>query len=166
MKIDHQPGTLAARFDGCCQPSRKSIIPGKCLVYMGFWPSARCFDCSACWSLSATQKNVHDLRENNTSGLSLAQESDERPRGGYMSMCPERKEKKKYYVGSEKKETLSEHVPKYAPFLHLECAHSQPLHLIGTILALKCSWRQTYHTLYGIVMITALIAGLDTHEAA
>eukprot|EP00983_Pelagomonas_calceolata_P051380 1142381-Pelagomonas_calceolata.AAC.6 len=21
------------------------------------------------------------------------------------------------------------------------CAHSQPLHLIGTILALKCSWR-------------------------
>eukprot|EP00983_Pelagomonas_calceolata_P012235 391106-Pelagomonas_calceolata.AAC.8 len=36
---------------------------------------------------------------------------------------------------------LSEHVPEHAPLLHLNCAHSQPLHLIGTVLALKCSWR-------------------------
>eukprot|EP00983_Pelagomonas_calceolata_P124094 1161073-Pelagomonas_calceolata.AAC.1 len=36
---------------------------------------------------------------------------------------------------------LSERIPKYAPFLHLKCVHSQPLHMIGAILALKCSWR-------------------------
>eukprot|EP00983_Pelagomonas_calceolata_P093011 1157729-Pelagomonas_calceolata.AAC.6 len=35
----------------------------------------------------------------------------------------------------------AKHVPKYAPFSHLKRAHSQPLHLIGTILALKSSWR-------------------------
>eukprot|EP00983_Pelagomonas_calceolata_P113107 1159953-Pelagomonas_calceolata.AAC.4 len=35
----------------------------------------------------------------------------------------------------------AEHMPKYAPFLHFNCAHSQPLHLIGTILDLKFSWR-------------------------
>eukprot|EP00983_Pelagomonas_calceolata_P021476 673107-Pelagomonas_calceolata.AAC.5 len=37
----------------------------------------------------------------------------------------------------------AKHAPKYAPFLHLKCTHSQPLHLIGTILALKCIWQQT-----------------------
>eukprot|EP00983_Pelagomonas_calceolata_P069939 1150573-Pelagomonas_calceolata.AAC.6 len=36
---------------------------------------------------------------------------------------------------------LFEHVPKYAPFLLLKCAHPQPLYQIGTLLALKCSWR-------------------------
>eukprot|EP00983_Pelagomonas_calceolata_P092503 1157673-Pelagomonas_calceolata.AAC.4 len=40
---------------------------------------------------------------------------------------------------------LTEHVPKYAPFVHLKCAHPQnPLHLIGITLALECSWRASY----------------------
>eukprot|EP00983_Pelagomonas_calceolata_P115889 1160247-Pelagomonas_calceolata.AAC.28 len=32
-------------------------------------------------------------------------------------------------------------MPKYAPFLHLKCAHPQPFDPTGTICALKCSWR-------------------------
>eukprot|EP00983_Pelagomonas_calceolata_P056986 1144878-Pelagomonas_calceolata.AAC.3 len=34
----------------------------------------------------------------------------------------------------------TEHVPKYAPFLHSKCTHPQPLHLIGAVLAVQCSW--------------------------
>eukprot|EP00983_Pelagomonas_calceolata_P007444 243273-Pelagomonas_calceolata.AAC.1 len=36
---------------------------------------------------------------------------------------------------------LSENMPKYAPFLHLKCARPQPFDPIGTMFALKCSWR-------------------------
>eukprot|EP00983_Pelagomonas_calceolata_P086686 1156806-Pelagomonas_calceolata.AAC.4 len=32
-------------------------------------------------------------------------------------------------------------MPKYAPCLHVKCAHPQPFDLIGTFFALKCSWR-------------------------
>eukprot|EP00983_Pelagomonas_calceolata_P078578 1154308-Pelagomonas_calceolata.AAC.1 len=32
------------------------------LGYMGFWPSAGWFDCSACWSLSDSQKTIHGIR--------------------------------------------------------------------------------------------------------
>eukprot|EP00983_Pelagomonas_calceolata_P125801 1161239-Pelagomonas_calceolata.AAC.2 len=35
----------------------------------------------------------------------------------------------------------AKHALKCAPFLHLKCAYSQPLHLIENILAQKCSWR-------------------------
>ena len=37
----------------------------------------------------------------------------------------------------------SEQIPKYAPFLHLKRVYSQPLHVIGTISALECTWFYT-----------------------
>eukprot|EP00983_Pelagomonas_calceolata_P037521 1136364-Pelagomonas_calceolata.AAC.2 len=59
----------------------------------------------------------------------------------------------------------AEHVPKYAPFLHLKCAHSQPLHLVGTILALECSWHYKLpeHMLSRPVCIDKL--GYSSHGA-
>eukprot|EP00983_Pelagomonas_calceolata_P055013 1143940-Pelagomonas_calceolata.AAC.1 len=60
---------------------------------------------------------------------------------------------------------LSEQIPKYAPFLHLKCVNSQPLHVIEPIFTLKCSWRYKLPKHMLKFVFVALCAYIDWAKA-